>query len=588
MSNHRRCHPHKRLTALSFATRVWQAVDTPVSLSLLLMCQYGEFRQLVEKSINASDYLDPASFFLDYQSVKLLSRFPNLDTGIDTDLQAKKKFLEAEVLCRDTNDRVRTGGYVESPRVASVITRMQRKISSILGPVPSLSDLDFNFGPGAAFGVRGDTSAYKKITSGLECTYAFSDISSEFLGEFPGWIPDGVHEVRLVPGSQLSIVPKNAKTGRPICIEPLLNGLYQKGVGSWLRKRLMRFGVNLDDQGVNQALASSAIDKLLCTVDFSSASDTISYSLVLDLLPIDWFEFLEVARCPRYEIEGSWYNFHKFTSMGNAYTFELETLIFYAAATAVCEEMSVLYSTGETLSVYGDDVIIPRECFDLFQEVTEACGFKINKEKSFIDGPFFESCGHDFFLGTFVRPTLLSKEINTLPSSFHAANQILRICKTFRSCPSSYLAWGSVPSDLIVRRLTGVYDWVVGCVPPHLRVWGPEGYGDGHLVTDFLPEVTCRPPQWALNAQWDGVWFHSYVERPILVSLPEWPSSYALYHGANRAHSASRCYSRESLLLDNYVKVPEPLDNGTGYSVRSRTSLRRVKMFCHFIWHGIS
>jgi len=586
MSIRKKNRPHVRLTALTFAQRLWESIDTPTSLSCFLLVKHGEFKQLVEKSIDPKHYRTPRDFFLDYQSVKILSRFPNLDTGIDTDAVALKKFIEAESLCKKTNSSVRNGTYVEKPRVASVIHRMQCKISTILGEVPSLSELDFRFGPGAAFGVRGDTSAYKKISSGLECSHAFIDILQEFLEEFPGWLPEGNHDVRIVPGSQLSIVPKNAKTGRPICIEPLLNGLYQKGVGSWLRDRLKKFGVNLDDQGVNRKLASRAFDDCLATVDFSSASDTISYMIVMDLLPIDWFEALDVARCPRYSAGGSWYNFHKFTSMGNAYTFELETLIFYAMATAVADELGVPYSTNENLSVYGDDVIIPQSCFRLFLETAEACGFRINVEKSFFEGAFYESCGHDFFLGTFVRPLLLSKEVNTLPSAFYVANQTLRTINTLQRCSSEVNDSNSSTDDPVIQSLLALHNWVVCCIPPHLRVWGPEGYGDGHLVAPFLPEMVQRPPRWAREAQWDGWWFYSYVERPILVKNESWPTAYALYHGANRVKVSPLV--GKGLLLSDYVKVPEPLDNGSGYSVRSRTSLHRVKMFCHSVWRDIS
>lgn len=591
MSIQRRARPHTRLTALSFAHQYWEVLDTPLSLSCSLLSKYGEYKQLVEKVVDPNQYQCPVKFFKDYQSVKLLSRYPNLETGIDTDLVAKRKFVEAEVLCRDTNIRFRNGSNDHlSDRVKSVFCRAQRKIATILGDVPDLSVMDFSFGPGAAYGVRGDTSVYKKVTSTLECTYAFADTLRDFLEEFPGWIPAGIRDVCLIPGSQLTIVPKNAKTGRPICIEPLLNGLYQKGVGSWIRNRLKRFGVNLDDQSVNQGLAGRAFKEDLATVDFSSASDTISYMLVMDILPIDWFEFLDVARCPRYQAEGNWYNFHKFTSMGNAYTFELESLIFYALATAACEELGVQYQTGENLSVYGDDVIIPRAVFGLFSEAAEACGFRINREKSFDQGLFFESCGHDFFSGIFVRPLLLSKELNTLPSAFYAANSVKRMYQLVKSI---YARSRLVLDPLLVRRFRDFHAWIVACIPPHFRIVGPEGYGDGHLI-DSASQGHRRHPSW------DGWWFHTYVERAVRVKLDESPSAYVSYftrlqmaeshvkvlYDKNRRQG--RFEIGEHLFLKDFVRVPEPTDNGSGYSVRGRNVLTRVKVFCHFVWQDLS
>lgn len=578
-----------RLDALSYAQKYWEAIDTATSLSCYLMTKYHEYEQLVRKSINPLSYVDPLSFFLDYQSVKILSKYPYLDTKIDTKKVAKSKFDDAESLCRRTNHRfrMRDEGYLFGSSVERVLSNASRKIAHILGDVPSFEQMDFSFGPGAAYGVRGETSVFNKVTSALECSYAMTGILQEFLEEFPGWIPPGIHEVTLIPGSQLTFVPKDAKTDRPICIEPLLNGLMQKGIGTWLRKRLRSFGINLDDQGVNQKLASEAFRCHLATVDFSSASDTIAYRLVMDLLPHSWFEFLEVARCPRYEHEGKWYNFHKFTSMGNAYTFELETLIFYSIAHACCEELGIEVRTGANLSVYGDDVIIPRDAFDLFSEVTVACGFELNQEKSFSKGSFFESCGHDYFDGTFVRPFLLKKRPNKLLPAFYAANTIrrfqsrLKLCIPQRPWESYALAckggWRRVLESLL-RRFDGVYSWVVGCIPRGLRVVGPEGYGDGHLIGELDEAVTSRPSRVTRHRQFDGWWFRSYSERAVKIEISECHPGYALYF--------TRFQRGDDDDLPRLSSFVEPLDNGSAYTVRNRTRLVLQRILCHSSWQG--
>lgn len=553
-----------RLSALSYARRVFEAIDTPRSLTCYLLCKHNEFKQLVELEIDPLHYREPANFFIDYQATKLLSKLPGLNTGIDTKMTAYKKFVECEVLCRETNERFRRCEGRFSARVDRVLSRATRKIAHILGDVPEFKDLDFAFGPGATYGIRGDTSVYKKVSSSLECTYALSDILPEFLAEFPGWIPEAA-SVELVAGSQLTVVPKNAKTDRPICIEPLLNGLYQKGFGSYIRNRLKRFGINLDDQGVNQRLAGLAHVLGLSTVDFSSASDTIAYSLILHLMPIDWFTALDRARCARYEVDGVWYNFHKFTSMGNGYTFELETLIFYALACAVCEEEEILVQTGVNLSVYGDDVIIPRDAYDYFSEVAEACGFRINGDKSFKDGPFFESCGHDFFLGHYVRPLQLTSELDKLTRAFYAANNIKRIASILSRLPFGKELDGSV----IERNLRCAYDWCVGCIPTHLREYGPEGYGDGHLIGG-QPSASLRHPSW------DGWWFWSYVEQPRRVTLSEWPLAYALYSVRN-PEPQSR----------SHLDPADTTQASRGYPLRGISIPRRQKIFCHFQWHDL-
>lgn len=557
--------PHNRLSTVSFAAKLFEALDTPVSLSCYLLLKSGEYGQLVRKDISPLSYLDSDAdlFYRDYQSVKLLSSFPGFDTGIDTELEALKKFVESEASCLHTNEQFRSRTYdCLNNRVDGILLNAARKISTILGSVPKLEDLDFSFGPGAAFGVRGETSVYNKITSTLECTTAFSHLLGEFLSEFPGWIPDGTQSANLVCGSELVVVPKNAKVGRPICIEPLLNGLYQKGVGSFLKRRLKRFGIDLSDQSRNQSLALKAIDFDLATVDFSSASDTISYNVVMDLLPIDWFQFLDIARSPQFFRDGTWYNFQKFSSMGNAYTFELETLIFYALACACCEELGVSYQTGQNLSVYGDDVIIPRRAYDLFSQVTAVCGFTVNLKKSFSDGVFFESCGHDYFNRSFVRPFQFDKEPNKLNVAFYYANTILRFQARLQKIPTRDFSRPAVDSAL--RR---VYDWCVGCISPSDRLYGPEGYGDGHLITSSVPSQNR-------DETFDGWWFRSIVEKPIRIPLDEVPIGYALYFNKGKPP--------ERWVLD----IREPLHNGGGYSVRSRTKFSRTKVFCFATWDG--
>lgn len=567
----------QRLNVSSYALRVLEAIDTPVSLSIAMLLKHGEHRQLVTKTVDPRDYMVPSSFQKDYQAVKLLSKGVGLETNIDTKNVALVKFLECEDQCRRVNSNFRLEGFGFSSRAMRIFSNMQRKISSILGELPALEALDFHFGPGASYGTRGDTSVYKKVTSALECTPAMVGTLGDFLSEFPGWIAEGSHDVKIVEGSQLIVVPKNAKTDRPICIEPLLNGLMQSGYGTYIRSRLKRWGIDLKDQGVNQSLAGKAFSEALSTVDFSSASDTISYNLVLNALPYEWFDALDNCRSPQYEIEGAWYNFHKFSSMGNSYTFELESLLFFSLALCVCEELNIDVKVGTNLSVYGDDVIIPRDAFDLFSEISEVLGFSVNLSKSFKLGSFFESCGHDYFNGTYVRPIILSRQPNKLTTAFYYANTVKRIYQLGRNSNQPFTGlhgFGATSQLLNQNAFIGVHNWVVGCIAPYHRCVGPEGYGDGHLIGQ-LPKVAVRPKSGCET--WDGWWFFSYTDRAKRVDLVDSPLGYALYFCRTQP-------TRESWVLD----TPEPLDNGTGYSIRGITTTHRQKLLCHFEWPEVS
>lgn len=585
--------PRTRVRNVPYAERMCEAIDTPISLGVYLRLKYGEFDQLAEMSVDPLHYLSHDRFFLDTQAVSILRKWENLPTTFDRERSAIEKFLRSEADCHSTNERLldaakrRDAERQLSPLACEAYHLARRKIAAILGDVPWLSELPFRFGPGAAFGVRGDTSHHKKLHSVPECTFAMMPILGTFLTEFPSWFPEGSQPVDLVEGSDLTFVPKNAKTHRTICIEPLLNGLYQKGVGSYLRDRLKRWGVNLNDQGVNQRLAGEAYHSRLATIDFESASDTISYALVLDLLPIDWFEFLDVARCPYFRVDGNWYNFSKFSSMGNAYTFELETLLFFALAISCCEVQGVPYSVQGNLHVYGDDVIIPTEAFDLFSEVSSHAGFSVNREKSFATGPFYESCGRDYFEGHDVRPFFLKKDIVTLGDLYYVANFTNAIADQVSGFATALD--GDHPRR--AERLRALHAWVVGGIPARHRNLVPRGQGDCGLVADF---DVARPSRSRRHKrqQWDCHDFARVRECAVRSTLSEsdtLTSAYSTYG------LAARYDPTEDEILITYletgkvkeinadlpamqrwrviptVEPDEPLDNGSGYTRRKRT-----------------
>lgn len=571
---HRR--PRTRMTALAYALRTLEVIDTPRSLAIALLLKYGEHRQAVElKDIDPALYDDAPQFFLDYQATKLVSKLPGLKTGIDTEAVAYQKFLKAEETCALTNARFRDFGSDPSQDrvVGPILYRAARKIADVLGSVPSLDAMQFSFGPGAAYGVRGETSAYHKVQSDLECTYAFADCLPEFLGEFSGWIREDSVSVKLIPGSQLTFVPKDATTDRAICIEPLLNGLHQKGVGSYIKRRLAKHGIDLKDQGNNQRLAASAQKADLATVDFSSASDTIAYGLVLHLLPCEWFEMLELSRCPRYEYHGQWRSFQKFSSMGNAYTFELETLIFYSIAFACMEHLGIEPKTGVNLSVYGDDVIIPQAAFPLFEEVSNYCGFTVNLKKSFVSGRFFESCGHDYFDGFFVRPILLTKQFKSLTDVYYATNCVVRIAERLTALQQATTHFDYHGA---LARLRHHHRWCVGTIPVNERLTGPDGFGDGHLIFPLDVSLTLHRADERFE-QWEGWWFRSVVTTSVRTNVDGVPNGYALYG------------TRLGALPQAHLGwEPESSHNGNWFVSRSKTRSKVKLLFCPSEWRDLS
>jgi hypothetical protein len=324
----------------------------------------------------------------------------------------------------------------------------------------------------------------------------------EFLAEFPFFTEHhGMKDSKIIPPNgddfvyscvpvhvscgKLVFVPKNAKTMRPIVVEPNLNGLAQKGIGTFIKDRLLRIAsLNLRDQTRNREAAyRGSVDGSLATIDLASASDTLSLGCVAELLPTEWFDFLGRYRTGEVQTDsGDIIVLEKFSSMGNGYTFELESLIFWALSYGCCRALDLDLSE---VSVFGDDIIVPTAAYDLLKECLEWYGFEVNTEKSYHEGPFRESCGADWFRGCDVRPFYLRKLIS---------DQVLY----------SFHNWAMRNGE---RELAAIiHDWTW----EPLRLYGPDGYGDGHLLGGFC----LRTSRTLRRRGYGGGFFDTYSSRP--------------------------------------------------------------------------
>lgn len=414
----------------------------------------------------------------------------DLDVGIDKRRVAVVKFIEAESLCRETNEIFRSRSRSEfffSPRVESILMMAQRKIATILGDLPPLSQIKLRFGPGATTQVKKkNASAKRKLSMPFSCSEDAVPLIADVLSEMPHWaLPETVlHDdavssaevpVDLHPG-RLDFVPKSYKTDRSIVVEPSLNQMVQLGIGDYISGRLRMSGIDLRDQTRNKRLArEGSISGDLATLDLSSASDTVASALVMDLLPYDWFDFLSHFRTSLVVCEGVNVRLQKFSSMGNGFTFALESLIFYALSWASTDELS-----RAEVSVYGDDIIVPTSAYAGLVEVLGAVGFIPNKEKSFASGPFRESCGGDYLRGIDIRPCYIKGPLSC---------QVLFVLHNFYYRRGEY----------------ELAETVLAIIPHHLRKWGPDNYGDGHLLGD----QGLRPH--GRKKGWSGYTFETYV-----------------------------------------------------------------------------
>jgi hypothetical protein len=119
---------------------------------------------------------------------------------------------------------------------------------------------------------------------------------------------------------------------------------------------------------------------------------------------------------------------HMVSSMGNAYTFPLQTLLFSSLVYGVYRALSInlerpyRQSLGN-FAVFGDDIIVVRKAYNLVCRMLSICGFSVNVDKSFNEGYFRESCGRDYWCGDNVRGVYI-KTLKHISDRYSAINRL--------------------------------------------------------------------------------------------------------------------------------------------------------------------
>jgi len=431
------------------------------------MFKENEHDQLIATEINPDNYLDYGDFRDAYLATKFLSKATFLKTSVDKKQVALTGFLESEESCKRVNrDNFRTA-HLKHAQFEWIHNESIRKIESILSPFSADEFFDSaNWGPGVTQLLKRDTSSTNKfrLENGITQTL-HSFVGGLFATAYPNW---DLTKVKYQLGNKIVTVPKNSKTDRTIAIEPGLNLWFQKSIGLMIRRRLRRVGIDLNSQERNQRL-SRVGSKFgnLATVDFSQASDSISISTVENLLPQRWSTLMNLCRSNFGSLGKDQLIYEKFSSMGNGFTFELETLIFFTLAVSCCKYLQI---SDHDVSVYGDDVIIPVRAYRLFSEICEIYGFTVNKRKSFSSGHFRESCGSHWFQGRDCKPYYLKEVVAGEVSVYLAANSIRRVAH-------SEMFFG------LDGRFESCWQFLFNKVKFPCLI--SEGYGDGGFVVDF-------------------------------------------------------------------------------------------------------
>lgn len=504
-----------------------------------------DFPRLVQIADDMSvlNYPDAATHYAAHQFAALVRKYPypGMDQYFDPEGEAYRKFLQSEHRCSLMNRffaaRLSTNRHVSAGQFES----MRQSIRYIIGDEYDFEEIisEIGFGPGASIGVHGDATnvgrkllaevwsvtpgafqlAFAACNSHIQIReilnpdrYGFSSGGSEDI--FDSYVA----RTGVVRYNSITFVPKTVKTYRSIAVEPLLNGLLQKGIDKSLRKRLARCGIDLSRQAPNAEMArQGSLDDSedgFVTLDLSSASDSISIGLCREVLPPEWFYLLNGVRSKEFEYKGVITTFQKFCSMGNGFCFPLQTLLFVSMCLAV--EAGI---PGSDFRVYGDDIVVRKRFAEPLIALLKRCGFRLNANKSHISGPFRESCGEDWFGGEAVRPYILDEPLDSLQSLFKFLNSTLAV--------ERWKLFFYAARSLFIEE-----------IPEQFRFWRPfpgnpdtglDSSGDEHLISPY-----CR--------FYRGVW--TCVELGVEAFPDKWVLRHERGYVALMYAALSGCSSR--------------------------------------------
>lgn len=417
-------------------------------------------REMLSQSYDSSE-----QHFIASQLALLVKKYPfqaSRDVALSNGL---KKFLAGERRNRHMNHvlekRRFSGANLESQTLHHVRDYVQR----VLGPEIDWKEVAkyCRFGPGASVGVTGRFTnfARKFLSEEWTCTlealpiFAYCARRSPEFWDLLGLTrtlnggddesPSGYQvicvdvekfdellfaRIRIVDYNKIAFVPKDADCDRTIASEPLCNSWVQLGLDEYIKLRLRRFGIDLRKQDLNQRLArEGSVEGInpYVTIDLRNASGSICTEIVREATSYvpKWFEALDDLRSKGYRLPDTetTVKYHGFVSMGNGFCFPLETTLFAAA----CHAAHKYCGTPNDFTCYGDDIVCRQNEALVLIEILRSMGFSVNRDKTFLFGPFRESCGTDWYSGTDVRPIVLDTSLETIEERIRFHNALARL-----------------------------------------------------------------------------------------------------------------------------------------------------------------
>lgn len=386
------------------------------------------------------DSNDPLAYAKSRQRSEILSKYcsPSQDREA-LDAATFQKFLEMNSHMGNVNKALEVEIPWKTTRIQSSMPEMEKihlRARALMHEVLTPMDEDEWFeecrnSTGSTVGVSfNDTSPEAKFTFPLSSTEGcllywsrYRMFNTQLNMAIQEWNAENPVKdpISICKGSRATTVDKTTTKRRFICVEPTLNMFFQQGLMHALYKRMRKCGLDVELlPDINKRLAQiSSITGRNATIDWSSASDCVSIKLLEWLLPQTWFVRVYNTRSHSILLKDEWVNPEMISTMGNAVTFPLETLVFWTYAHAVHHTLTEPGSNSlfkifeerpglDSISVFGDDCVVPSFMAESYIRSMTQVGFLINSEKSCIDKlQFRESCGGDYLAGFDVRPYFL-------------------------------------------------------------------------------------------------------------------------------------------------------------------------------------
>lgn len=314
------------------------------------------------------------------------------------------------------------------------LDKVSRYAASTLGHYDPL-EWKFRHGPGVVSNRSNHSNKYKFVAWGdrLETAFPIADCGYH---NHASWAANANSQDwdHNDPRSRLIDVPKTYTKPRLIAAEPSEHMWCQQNIWHFLCERVKTTWIGnfitFRDQAPNQRLCKlGSREGHFATVDLSAASDRVTCRFVECLFGgnVNLLKALRASRTAWIETPqlGLEFQLKKFSTMGNACTFPVQSIGFMCIAIAAVatsrglDPLAMLRDgalDGE-VAVFGDDIIVPTDSRELLFEGLEILDFKVNQDKSFWTGRFRESCGVDAFDGVDITPVYWRAPCGSDPES---------------------------------------------------------------------------------------------------------------------------------------------------------------------------